>query len=179
MVERLGADAVEPQQPRRDRLRVREDLARFGQPDAVDLRDDLAGPPVFGRGRQVAVRRAVLVVRLAVLVDEPHDLVGVPHGVGRKARRDDGVDRAASRFGQVQAPPGRGSADQIEPLPLDERERHEVGLDAARDELLGQPADVPLGASPRERSLNAEHEDAPRLHRGGLQAVTGARPMSA
>ena len=46
--------------------------------------------------------------------------------------------------------------------PLPDRHRHEVGLDAAADELLGQPPDVTLGAPVHERRLHREDQDAAR-----------------
>ncbi len=83
-----------------------------------------------GRRRQVGKRRAELVVGLPVLVDQPDDLVRMANGVARKARRDHRVDRAPARFGQVEAAPGGGAADEVEALALHQRQRDEVGLDA-------------------------------------------------
>ena len=87
-------------------------------------------------------------------------LLGMRRGVARKPRRDDGVHGQAPGFFEVQAPPGQGAADEVEALPLDERHRDEIRLDAAPLQLLGQPAHVPLRAALREGRLHGENEDS-------------------
>ena len=154
MVERLARDSVEFLQARGDRLGIGEHAAGLGQPDAVDLGDRFARAPVLSRGGEIAVRRPELVVGLAVLVDQPDDLVVVAGGIGRESRRDHGVDPPARDLGQIEAPPGKSAPNEIEALPLDERHADKIRLDAGEDELFRQPPDVTLRAPLGEGGLN-------------------------
>src|SRR5438067_8817106 len=178
MVEDLAADSVVALETRGDRAGIREDPACLEQPDPIDLCDELAGAAVLRRGGEVAERRAELVVGLAILVEQPDDLVGVADGVAREPGGDDGVDALAARLGQVQAAPGEGSANQVEPLTLGQRNRDEVRLDAAAAKLLRQPSDVPLGSPLDERGLDSEDEDpaAQRVSARRLTARALPRP---
>jgi hypothetical protein len=143
----------------------------LGQADPVDLGDHLAEPAVLGRRGQIAVFRAELVVRLPVLVDQPHDLVRVPDRVAREARGDHRIHGSAAGVAQVEAAPRGGAPHEVETLALDERHRDEVGVHAPRAQLVGEPPDVELRAAPRERALDAEDE-----HPARLQRVSGTRP---
>ena len=164
MVEGLTRDPVEPLQARGDVARIGEHAPGLRQSDPVDLLDRLARASVLrGRG-EVAVGSPELVVGLAVLVNEPDDLVVVARGVRREARRDDRVDPPPPDFLDVQAPPGERAANQIEAVPLDQGHRHEVRLHPAPRELLGQPAHVPFGPSLGEGRLNRQDEHPGRLH---------------
>jgi hypothetical protein len=174
VVERLALEPIEAHQPRGHGAGVGKDLSSLRKGSPVNLSNRFARAPVFGRRSEVAVGGAKLVVRLAVLMDEPDDLVGVQSGVARKARCDDGIHLPATGVFKVQSPPGERASNQIEAFAFDERHGHEVRLHAAPDELLGQPADVPLGAAVRERRLDREHE-----HAGSVQAEAGARAITA
>ena len=103
------------------------------------------------------------VVRLAELVDEPHDLVLVPHEVRRKLHRDDEVHGLAVGLGDVEkAPRERRGQDLLPGIPL-ERQAHELGLVAGRTELANETVGVPLGAARGERHLRVADEDAGHL----------------
>ena len=162
MVERLTRETVESRETRRHGARVGEDLARLPESPRVDLGNRFAGAPVFLGGGEVAVRGSELVVGLAVLVDEPDDLVGMRRGVAGEARRDDGIDSLAADLFQVEAAPGERAADEIETLVLDQRHRHAIRLDAALLQLLREPPHVPLGAAFCKRRLDGQDEDAGR-----------------
>ena len=101
-------------------------------------------------------------------------LLGMPDRVGRKPRRDHGVDRPAAGLGQVEAAPAERAAHEVEALALDERHRDQVRLDAALAQLLGQPPHVPLRAPVGEGRLDREDEDP-----GRSQGAAGTRAIRA
>jgi hypothetical protein len=88
MVERLRLDPVETHQAVGRVLRVREDLPRLSEARGVRLGDQLPPARVLGPRGEVALVGAEPVVGLPELVDEPDDLVRVPHEVRRKLHRD-------------------------------------------------------------------------------------------
>ena len=156
-------------EPRRHRLRVGEHLARLRQADPVDLGDDFARPAVLGRRGEVAVGRPELVVGLPVLVDEPHDLVGMPdrRSVGKRVAITASTGPPAG-LGQVEAAPGDGAADEVEALALGQRDRDEVRLDAA---LASAPRSAGARAAPRPPSAKGVWTARTRTRRGSQGAV--------
>ena len=163
MVEGLGLDSVEPREPVGGVLRVREDLPRLSESRAVRLGDQLAPARVLGRGGEVALGRAEAVVRLAELVDQPDDLVLVPHEIGRELHRDHEIDALSVRLRHVEKPPReRGRQDLRARVPL-ERKTHELGLVPEGRELAHEAFRVALRAAGRERHLRGADEDARHL----------------
>ena len=160
MVERLGLDPVEPRQPVCGVLRVREDLPRLPEARAVRFGDQLAPARVLGRGGEVALGRAEAVVRLAELVDQPDDLVLVPHEVGGELHRDHEIHALPVRLRHVEKPPReRGCQDLGARVPL-ERKAHEFGLVSKGGDLAHEALRVTLRAAGRERHLRRADEDA-------------------
>ncbi len=160
MVERLGLDPVEPRQAVRGVPRVREDLPRFREARAIRLGDELAPARVLGRSGEVALCRSEPVVSLTELVDQPHDLVLVPHEVGRELHRNHEIDTFPVGLREVQEPPReRRGQDFRARVPL-EREAHELGLVSERDDLAHETLGVTLGAARGERHLRGADEDA-------------------
>ena len=113
-----------------------------------------------GDGGEVALGRAEAVVRLAELVDQPDDLVLVPHEIGRELHRDHEIDALPVRLRHVEKPPReRGRQDLRARVPL-ERKAHELGLVSEGRELAHEAFRVALRAAGRERHLRRADEDA-------------------
>ena len=104
-------------------------------------------------------RRAVELVRLPELVDEPHALLAVTHEVGRELRRDDDVDRPAVHLVEVEEPPQeRLREDARAGIPL-ERHGDEIRLVPSGAELLDELIREDLDAAVRERHLRPADGD--------------------
>ncbi len=81
------------------------------------------------------------------------------HAVRRELRRDDEVDPAAVRLRQVGEPPEERLREHaLARIPL-ERHRDEVGLVAARAQLLDELVREDLGAAAVERHLRSADGD--------------------
>ena len=116
---------------------------------------------------------AAQLVRRAVLVNQPRDLVRMAHEVGRELRRDHEIDRLAVALAQVEQPPGRGvRQDLVLRIPL-ERDADQLGVVAARAQLAHQLAHVDLGAAVHERHLRLADDD--RI--GPTESECGVRPI--
>src|SRR5205823_11903612 len=101
----LGREAGRGLQPRGDVARRREDPLRLAERSALELQHLPAQGAVAGALRELAELGAVEIPRLPELMEEPDDLVRMPHGVRRELRRDDELDRPAVRLLEVEQPP--------------------------------------------------------------------------
>src|SRR6185295_14498171 len=96
---------------------------------------------------------AVELVRLAELVQQPHDLVGMTNGVRRKLRRDHEVDRAPVRLAQIEQPPEeRLRKHALAGVPL-VGNRDQIRLVAAFAQLAHEIVREDLCPTARERHL--------------------------
>ena len=167
----LGGDVRRAREAVGDVLRRGEDAARLAEADAVEALHLPAERPVGRRFGELAELRAVELVRLAELVQQPDDLVRMAHAVRRELRRDHHVDRAAVRFGQVGEPPEERLAQHARArVPL-ERERDDVGLVAAPAKLRGRGR--------RRRSRRRRARTAPAGGRRRSSRPCPVRPQAA
>src|SRR5439155_14521471 len=159
------------------------DVARRREPLAC-LRERHAVEPLNGATRcailrtlpELAQGRAVELVRLTELMQQPHDLVAVPDGVGRKLRRDHEVDRASVRLVEVEQPPEKGLAQHtLARIPL-VGNRDEIGLVSARAELGYQIFLEDLGAAAGERDLRRADRDSHPTASRCTRVFTGNPP---
>ena len=128
MGKHLGLEAGRRLEPRRDVARDREEARGLAERDAVEVLHLPSQRALLGRVAELAERRAVQLVRLPELVDEPHALLGVAYEVGRELRRHDDVDSPAVRLVEVEQPPEeRLREDARAGIPL-ERNGDEIGL---------------------------------------------------
>ena len=156
----LGGDARRALEPAGDVRRRREHLPRLAEALLVEPLH-LAAERAVARGLgELPELRAVELVGLAKLVEQPHDLVGMAHAVRRELRRDDEVDAPAVRLRQVGEPPEeRLRQHTLARIPL-ERHRHEIRLVAAGAQLPDELVREDLGAAAVERHLRSADGDS-------------------
>ena len=156
----------------------REEPRRLAERDPVELLHLPAERAVLGRLAELAELGAVELVRLPELVHEPDALVRVADDVRRELRRDDEVDPPAVGLVEVEQPPEERLREHARArVPL-ERDRDEVGLVAARAQLVDELVGEDLGAAARERHLRPQTAiriDASLLARGAPRARPRAR----
>ena len=98
---------------------------------------------------ELAELGAVEVPRLAELVQQPHDLARMAHGVRRELRRDHRVDRPAVRLLEIEQPPEeRLRQHALAGIPL-ERHGDELGLVPARRAAAATRSSAKISAPPR------------------------------
>ena len=142
----------------------REELARLAERGPLE-REHAPPQRTVGRGlRELAELGAVEIPRLPELVQQPHDLARVLHGIRGELRRDHRVDRPPVRLLEVEkSPEERLGQHALARIPL-ERDRDELGLVIARPELRDEIVREDLGTTPFERHLGyADREPHERL----------------
>ncbi len=86
-------------------------------------------------------------------MQQPHDLVRMANDIGRKLRRDHGVDRTAVGLFEIEQPPEERLREHaLAGVPL-ERHGDELGLVSVLAERLDETVREDLGASALERHL--------------------------
>jgi len=128
-------------------------------------RDAVDGPPdgaILCRFGELAEVRAVELVRLAELVQEPDDLVGMAYRVGGELGGDDEVDRQPVRLGQVDEPPQERLRQHARArIPL-VRHGDELRLVVALAQLGDEVVDEDLRSAADERDLSRADRDPHR-----------------
>ena len=130
MRQHLGRESRRCLEPCRDVLRDREEPRCLAERDAIERLHLAPERPVLRRVAELPERRAVELVGLPELVDEPDALVGVTDEIGGKLRRDDEVDLLPVCLVQVEHPPEEG---------LREHACARIPLEGHRDEICLVP----------------------------------------
>ena len=145
-----------------DIARSREHLPRLAQRDAIEALNRPARRALLRALTELAELRAIELVGLPKLVQQPHHLVGMTNGVRRKLRRDHELDRASVRFAQVEQPPEEGLGEHaLARIPL-VGNRDEVRLVPASAELADEVVREDLGPAALERNLRRADGDPHR-----------------
>ena len=161
VVQRRDVEAVVAAGARGGVGRVGEPPLALTEHRGVERDQPLAHRDVVFDVEEVAVARAGQLVRRAVLMDEPHDLVRVTHEVGRKLRRDHEVDRPPVALAEIEQPPRRGVRENLLlGIPL-EGNADELGVVPGVTQLADQLTNVKLGPALHEGHLRFAHENRP------------------
>ena len=171
MVQGLRIEAVECLQPVRGVPGVCKQAPALPQRLPIEIDEGLSQPDVFVGVREIAVFGAAQLVRRAMLVNQPRDLVGMPHEIRRELRADDEIDRLAVALAQVDQAPRRGMREDLSlRIPL-KRNADELGLIPVCAQLPMQRANVVLGATMHERNLHFADNDALNTHRAWMPTL--------
>jgi hypothetical protein len=164
MVQSLGGETVVLPHPVGRVLRVREHAAALAEHLGVEPDQRVPESDISFVVPEVAVNRAAQLVRRAVLMDQPGDLVRVAHEVRRELRRDHQIDRPSVALAEIEQPPRGGvGKDLALRIPL-ERHADELRLVAAHGQLARELPHVNLGAAMYERHLGLTDDHGSDWH---------------
>ena len=105
MVQRFGREPVVLGEAIRGVRRVGKHPAALAQHLRVEVDQRSPQPHILIVVREVTVLGAAQLVRGAVLMNQPRNLVGVTHEIRRELRADHEVDGLAVRLTQIDQPP--------------------------------------------------------------------------
>src|SRR5205814_3311347 len=145
MIQRSGGNAVESLDAIGRVPRVGHDALALGEHARIERGELRSKARVLLAVGEITVRRAVEIVRGAVLVDQPDHLARMPREPGREARGDQQVDRPRVAARQVEHPPGGGLPEQLVFASV-KRERDALGFVSALPQLRDERLRVELRA---------------------------------
>src|SRR5439155_24045709 len=126
---------------------------------------------------ELAELRAIELVGLPELVQQPHHLVRMPDGVGRKLRRDDELDSASVGLAQIEQPPEERLGEHaLARIPL-VGDGDEIRLVTASTELADQIVREDLGPAALERHLRCANGDPHLRPSRGTRASDRVPPL--
>ena len=133
--------------------RGREQLPGFTQDPEVESLDGAPRGAILVGLRELSELGPIELVRLPELVQEPDDLVRVPHGVRGELGGDDEVDGLSVGLGQVDESPEERLREHARPrIPL-VRKRDQFCLVVALAQLRDEVVDEDLRPAAGERNL--------------------------
>ena len=172
MIQRLGGQAIEFRNPVRGVPGIGEQTPALAQHVGVEPDQPLAQADILFVVAEIAERRSTQLVRCAVLMNQPADLVRVTNEVGRELRGDQEIDRPAVALTEIDEPPGgRVRKDFVLRVPL-ERDADELSEIPAGRQLARQLPHVGFRAAVHERHLRLADYDRDVQPYG----AAGARP---
>ena len=153
-----------------------EDLPRLAERHTVEPLHRPSRRSVLCALAELAELGAVELIRLAELVQQPHDLARMTHRVRRELRRDHEVDCAPVRLVEIEEPPEKRLAEHaLARVPL-VRHRHEVDLVVARAQLGDEIVSEDLGTAARKGHLRRADGDPHAAPTRGTRATNRDPP---